>query len=192
MRTIYLLLVVQGAQCGENSEQVKWFVLDDAFEMEFNTAASDHLLTITAQEEPGASLQLIVQFVDKETSKPLKDQRVRFYHTDTNGQYMPSDPTDESTARLSGEANTDEQGRIFLQTILPGDYGSSVNNRHIHTTVYGAHPEAYDMHFRQFSGQMGRRFISRSDQHFLVDLSKGEDGYSGRVRIEVKNPKPLE
>ena len=70
-----------------------------------------------------------------------------------------------------------------------GDYGSSADNRHIHTTVFGAQPEAYDIHFKQYTGVMGKRFVKNSDQHFLADLKRSADGsLIGFLTIEVKNP----
>ena len=76
----------------------------------------------------------------------------------------------------------------YVQTILPGDYGSSADNRHIHTTISDAHPEAYDIHFKQYTGSMGSNFISGSDQHFLADLKQTPDGILvAFVTIEAKN-----
>ena len=56
-------------------------------------------------------------------------------------------------------------------------------------TVFGAKPEAYDIHFKQYTGKMGKNFISGSDQHFLADLKKDEDEkLIAFLTIEVKNP----
>lgn len=151
---------------------------------------SAHQLQISHPDEPGKQLTLCLTFVDRVSGEPLPNQKVHFYHTDTNGEYLPSISSDESTARLNGSALTDERGRILVQTILPGDYGSSSDNRHIHTTVFGAKPEAYDIHFKQYTGFMGTRFADGSDQHFLVNLKKDEnDELIAFLTIEVKfNP----
>ncbi len=113
---------------------------------------------------------------------------IHLYHTSAAGEYKPTDPNDESTARLNGTVLTDEKGRVFVQTILPGDYGRSADNRHIHTTVKDARPEAYDIHFKQYTGKMGSRFINRSDQHFLADLKQTKDSLLvAFLTLEVKN-----
>ncbi|WP_424962136.1 hypothetical protein [Ekhidna sp.] len=148
-----------------------------------------HQVLIAGKNEPGKRLTLCLNFIDKSNGLPLSNQRVHFYHTDTNGEYMPKNASDESTARLNGSALTDSRGKILVRTILPGDYGSSADNRHIHTTVFDAQPEAYDIHFKQYSGVMGKRFVKNSDQHFLADLKRNADGsLIGFLTIEVKNP----
>lgn len=154
----------------------------------FQNLPDANLVKITSDNEPGEKLWLCLTLISKENRKALINQNIHLYHTDTNGDYMPSNLNDESTARLNGSAKTDSQGRIFVQTILPGDYGSSADNRHIHTTIANAHPEAYDIHFKQFTGYMGNNFIEGSDQHFLADLRQTEDGTRvAFVTIEVKN-----
>jgi len=142
----------------------------------FQALDGDHQPVIAGEREPGERLWLCLTFVAKSDGEALVGKRVRFYHTSASGDYEPSDPSDESTARLSGAAVTNERGEIFLKTILPGDYGSSEDNRHIHTTVEGANPEAYDIHFKQYTGAMGKNFIDGSDQHFLANLKRTDQG----------------
>ncbi len=145
-------------------------------------------LKITEASEPGQAIWLCLTFIGKESKRLLPYQKVHFYHTSTKGEYEPSNPSDESTARLNGYASTNGKGQLLVQTILPGDYGSSADNRHIHTTVENAHPEAYDIHFKQYTTFMGRRFNAGSDQHFLADLKQAEDGtLVAFLTIEVKN-----
>ena len=155
----------------------------------FRTLASSSKCRIAKSSETGEALQLCLYFIDKTTREPLSLQEVYFYHANHEGEYQPDDPTDESTARLNGKAMTDKQGRIYLETILPGDYGSSSDNRHIHTTVFDARPEFYDIHFAQYTGLMGKQFIGRSDQHFLANLKRTAEGKLVSIlSIEVKNP----
>ncbi|WP_089661642.1 hypothetical protein [Christiangramia echinicola] len=145
--------------------------------------------TITKEDEPGEKLLLCLKYIDKENKKPLLNQEVKFYHTSDLGEYDPADPEDESTARLKGTAVTNKRGRIYIETILPGDYGSSDDNRHIHTIVKGAKPETYDIHFLQYTGFMGKRFIENSDQHFLAELKYNKDStLVAFLTIEVKQP----
>ena len=148
-----------------------------------------HQVQLSDNDEPGQPLTICLHFVDKDDKKALANRRIHFYQADVNGNYNPSVSGNESTARLNGEAITNENGNILMKTVLPGDYGSSTDNRHIHTTVFGAKPEAYDIHFRQYTGHMGANFINGSDQHFLVDLKKdSQNNLVGFLTIEVKNP----
>ncbi|MDF1694804.1 MAG: hypothetical protein P1U56_03195 [Saprospiraceae bacterium] len=148
-----------------------------------------HHIKIGNGDEPGKPLWLGIELIDKSTQQVIPNQRIHIYHTDDTGEYHPSNLSDETTARLNGEAITNKQGRIFVRTILPGDYGSSSDNRHIHTTVIGAHPEAYDIHFKQFTGKMGSNFINSSDQHFLADLKQNQDSVLvSFVKMEIKKP----
>ncbi|MBR9921059.1 MAG: hypothetical protein GYB31_09485 [Bacteroidetes bacterium] len=137
---------------------------------QFSKLPQTNQVQISPADEPGSRLWLCLTFIDKESREPIADRSVYFYHTSAQGEYDPVDPSDESTARLNGAAVTDSLGRIFVNTILPGDYGTRGDNRHIHTTVEDARPEAYDIHFKQYTRGMGKSFIRGSDQHFLADL----------------------
>ncbi len=156
---------------------------------QFKALDPGSMLQITQDDEKGKKLTLCLTFVGKNSKEVLTNRKVHFYHTDSKGEYRPSDPSDETTARLNGSATTDAKGRIYVKTLLPGDYGSSSDNRHIHTTFFGAHPEAYDIHFKQYTGFMGKRFIRRSDQHFLADLKELDNNtLISFLTIEVKSP----
>ena len=156
---------------------------------EFRSLEEKHKTIISGVNEPGERLILCLTFVNKADTIPLVNQNVKFYHTSTNGNYEPTDANNDATARLNGEANTDANGRIFIETILPGDCGSGSDKRHIHTTVEGAHPEAYDIHFKQYTSFMGKRFNESSDQFFLVDLKTTADNkLVGFLTMEVKRP----
>lgn len=164
-----------------NEEEVKDLEYFQSFQLE-------NILRISDEDEPGQQLWLCLTFISKESKEPLANQNIHFYHTSSEGEYQPSNPNDETTARLNGAVLTNNLGQTFIQTILPGDYGSSSDNRHIHTNVEGARPEAYDIHFKQYSGFMSKNFISGSDQHFLADLKQTEDGVLvAFLNIEVKN-----
>ncbi len=154
----------------------------------FENFESENQVQISDSDEPGQKLWLCLTVISKENKKPLVNEQIHLYHTSSAGEYEPSDPNDETTARLNGSAITDEKGRIYVKTILPGDYGSSADNRHIHTTVKNARPQAYDIHFKQYTGVMGNNFISGSDQHFLADLKQTKDStFVAFLTIEVKN-----
>lgn len=155
----------------------------------FQKLPSKSILKITDKNELGEKLILCLTFIDKENKRELSNQLVKFYHTSTNGNYEQTNPNDESTAKLNGQSITNNKGQIYIETILPGDYGNSDDNRHIHTTVFGAKPEAYDIHFKQYTSYMGKNFSKGSDQHFLADLKKTkENKLVSFLTIEVKKP----
>lgn len=144
---------------------------------------------LTKEGEPGKKLFLCLTFLDKTRKIPLDDQKVLFYQTSNDGNYHPEVANDEKTARIRGVGFSDSKGRIFLETILPGSYATSGDNRHIHTQVFGASPEAYDIHFKQYTSNRMRRFIESRDQFFLVDLKQMKDGsLVGFLTLEIKNP----
>lgn len=157
---------------------------------EFQTIPNSASLQLTKVNEPGEKLILCLTFVNKETQQPLQDQKVLLYQTSNDGNYNPEVANDERTARIKGQGFTDAKGRLLIHTILPGSYATSGDNRHIHTQVFGARPEAYDMHFKQYTGNRMARFIAERDQFFLVDLKYTKDKkLIGFLTIEVKNPK---
>ena len=183
---IFLFLLTQ---CGIDCTIEPMDTEELALLLQFQDLDEKHHASIAQEGEPGRQLWLCLTLIAKEDQSPLANQPVKLYHTSSEGEYQPSDPNDESTARLNGAAITTDQGQLFVKTILPGDYGSSRDNRHIHTTVENARPEAYDIHFEQYTGFMGKRFIRRRDQHFLAHLKQKKDGsLITFLTIEVKNP----
>ncbi len=156
----------------------------------FRKMDSINKVVIANEKEPGERLILCLTFIDKASKKVLSNQRVSFYHTSTDGEYEPSNTNDETTARLNGTTKTDNAGNICVETVLPGDYGSSKDKRHIHTTVYDAHPEPYDIFFKQYSSRIGKFMNSGNDQMLYAFLKKTTDNILiCFLTIEVKNPK---
>lgn len=158
--------------------------------VEFQKLDSTSKIFITDDEEPGQKLILCLTFINKDSKEKLSNQKVSFYHTSTDGEYEPLNINDETTARLNGSAISDNYGKIYIETILPGDYGSSEGNRHIHSSVNDAKPENYDIFFNQYTTGTGRYMNSGNDQMFFADLKKTKnDKLVCFVTIEVKNPK---
>lgn len=154
----------------------------------FEELPANHQVRLGQPNEPGETLSLCITLKSRETGFPLKNSEIQLYQAAADGSYYPSKASDESTARINGRVRTDSLGRVFVRTILPGDYGSSGDNRHIHTTVPDARPQAYDIHFKQFCGFMLTNFVKESDQHFLADLRQSEDGtLVGILKMQVKN-----
>ena len=79
---------------------------------------------------PGTRL-ILVGYVLDQNCQPLAGARLDFWQADTNGEY------DSSGYRLRGHQFTDEQGRYYLETILPGLYQSRPIE-HIHVKIQPA------------------------------------------------------
>lgn len=95
-------------------------------------AAASYLKLVTAGE-PGVPLLIRGQVLDAANQAPISGAEIFVFQTDTNGDYQPTDPADESTARLSGTVISDVDGLFTLETILPGEYDQvQEGNRHIH------------------------------------------------------------
>ncbi len=186
---VIILLCLTVFNCGSD-DTIQQLNTEEADLLEtFQNIEANSRLTIADDTEPGQKLELCLTYIDKATKQILKGQSVKFYHTSNSGDYEPQVGNDETTARLSGTAITDDDGRIYIRTILPGNYASDGDNRHIHTDVKGARPETYDIHFKQYTGFMGTNFVNGSDQHFLADLKFNRDSTLVIfMTVEVKRP----
>lgn len=143
---------------------------------EYDTLAEAHRLVLAGEDEPGERLFVMGRLVKKEDGAPLAHQTINLYQADDTGSYDETVTGDESTARLNGVVETDSLGRFIISTVLPGDYGSRPNNRHIHTAVTGARPEAYDFYFRQYMNRGLISWAENSDQAMILDLYEMGNG----------------
>jgi len=192
-RLIIIIVFLAFIQCSNDRTILQISDVENEVLKEYQHFDKKSKLKIADKTEPGERVLLCLTFVNKADKKELSNQVVKFFHTSSSGNYEQTDPNDESTARLNGSAITDNNGRIYVETILPGDYGRSEDNRHIHTTVFGAKPEGYDIHFKQYAGFMLKKFIDGSDQHFLANLRMTKDNtLVCLLTIEVKNPNMTE
>jgi len=73
---------------------------------------------------------VIAGFVLTRTCRPVSRALVDFWHADDRGQY------DNTGFRLRGHQFTDEAGRYYLETIVPGVYTG--RTRHYHVKVQAA------------------------------------------------------
>lgn len=79
---------------------------------------------------PGTRL-ILVGYVLDQNCQPLANAWLDFWQADTNGEY------DNTGYRLRGHQFTDEQGRYYLETVLPGLYQSRPIE-HIHVKIQPA------------------------------------------------------
>jgi protocatechuate 3,4-dioxygenase beta subunit len=139
----------------------------------YGSLGGAHRLELGATDEPGQRLVVLGRLVRQETGRPVAEHPVQVYQADHAGRYGEAVPGDESTARLGGTVRTDSAGRFLLSTILPGDYGDTADNRHIHLGIAGARPEAYDFYIRQYLNRGMQAWARGTDQAIVLDLRAG-------------------
>jgi protocatechuate 3,4-dioxygenase beta subunit len=71
---------------------------------------------------------VLIGYVLDQNCQPLPNTWLDFWHADATGEY------DNAGYRLRGHQFTDEQGRYYLETVLPGLY-SSRPIEHIHVKI---------------------------------------------------------
>jgi len=149
----------------------------------------DHSVTLAPETEPGQRLRLHGVVVDSQTQQPVPNAEIYLYHADANGEYLPSDPADESTAKLSGTVTTGPDGAFTVHTIVPREYDQP-GNRHIH------------LHYVQAEGylQLGGVILFEDDVNseirqwandtgfgIIIDLGE-EDGIQvGNIALQLES-----
>ncbi len=169
------LLVAVSLLCAACSRPPAVSVADDAtvaLLTQYEGLQPASRLQLARETEPGERLIVMGRLIRAETGEPIPFHPIVAYQADATGSYDEAVAGLESTARLNGAVETDSIGRFLLSTVLPGDYGSTANNRHIHTTVAGARPEAYDFYFRQYINAGLLRWAEGSRQAVVLDLAR--------------------
>jgi hypothetical protein len=134
----------------------------------------NNVLVLAPKDEPGERLIVNFLITDKQTVEPLPNTEVYLYQANTNGEYHPSDPEDESTAKLSGVITSDDSGRFTLSTILPGEY-EEPGNRHIH--IHYARADGYEqiggvILFEDNVNDEVRRWANETGFGFIIDIEE--------------------
>jgi protocatechuate 3,4-dioxygenase beta subunit len=142
----------------------------------YETLPGEARLVLAGADEPGRRLTILGRLVRAESGEPLADSSIEFFQADSEGSYEESQPGVQSTARIRGSVRTDSEGRFMIATVMPGDYGSTEQNRHVHISVPGADPEAYDFYFRPYMNDGLRSWAETSDQAILLDLRVSPSG----------------
>ena len=185
MRSVFFIVLFILNSC--QAQETSFKKLTALEEKEYLYFKEEDKVTLITNEEVGKKMFLCLQFIDRKTLKPLKKQKVLFYQTASDGNYYPKVEGDEKTARISGTAFTSDEGKILIETILPGSYSSSGDNRHIHTKVFDAKPSAYDIYFKQYTSEKMKNFIASYDQFLQVNLKKNKkDELAGFLTIKIK------
>jgi protocatechuate 3,4-dioxygenase beta subunit len=146
-----------------------------------------HTLVLTSPDEPGQSLTLSGTVTDNQTGQPLPGTRIYLYHADANGEYLPADPDDESTARLSGEVITGDTGQFTVHTIVPREYDMP-GNRHIH--LHYVRADGYQdfgavILFENDVNPEIRQWANDTGFGIIIELEEVDGGQQGSVTIPL-------
>lgn len=102
-----------------------------------NRALREHPATgglrMTRADEPGTPLHLEATFV-ADDGQPVTALRIYLFQASVDGRYSPeaSGPGEgDDNPRLFAWLETDDDGRIVLDTILPGPYGGAPPHFHL-------------------------------------------------------------
>jgi protocatechuate 3,4-dioxygenase beta subunit len=184
MNKILLLAIILFAGCNNNPQD------------NISSANTDdgNILLLATANEPGKKLTVNFLITDKKTGEPLPNTEVYLYQADTNGEYHPSDPADESTAKLSGVIMSDDSGRFIVKTILPGEYEES-GNRHIH--IHYARAEGYEQTggvilFEDNVNDEVRQWANETGFGFIIDVEEINGTLVGHMNLKLNtlNDKP--
>ena len=135
-------------------------------------------------------MTLVLEVVDASTGAPVPDAEVLLYHADDSGAYAPSDPSDESTARLRARGPVDATGRFAVRTVLPGEYPDQPpGNRHVHLEYVRAPGYATSGGVVLFGHNVSdpvRAWAARTGFGHVIDLVRLEDGWHGTLTIALE------
>ena len=146
-----------------------------------------HTIRLADADEPGQRLTLFGRVVDAENNEPIPDALVYLYHADANGEYLPTDPNDESTAKLSGEITTDDKGRFQVETIVPREYDQP-GNKHIHLHYVRAEGYAETggvILFEYDVNEEVRTWALETGFGIIIDVAERNGVMEGQVTIKL-------
>lgn len=138
---------------------------------EYAALAPEHHALLAGADEPGDRLIVLGRLLDAADGSGLPGRTIIFYQAGRNGSYDEAIAGDESSARLRGEVTTDADGRFVVSTVLPGDYGATSDNRHIHMSVSGARVGNYDYYFSQYLNYGLRRWAEGTSHGIILELA---------------------
>ena len=155
---------------------------------------NDNILLLAPVDEPGERLLIDILITDKNTGEPLPKAEVYLYQADTNGEYHPSDPEDESTAKLSGITTSDDSGKFIVNTILPGEY-EEPGNRHIHihyVRAEGYEPTGGVILFEDNVNYEVRKWANETGFGFIINVEEINGTLTGNLNLNLTPSETIE
>ena len=174
---IIILAAILNVRCSNNPQDNISSVIQE----------DDNVLILAHADEPGERLLINFAITDKQTNEPIQNAEVYLYQADTNGEYHPTDPEDESTAKLSGVITSDDSGRFTISTILPGEY-EEPGNRHIHINYARAEGYVQTGGVILFDDNVNyevRRWAKETGFGFIISLKEINGTLTGNLNLKL-------
>ncbi|WP_207482955.1 dioxygenase family protein [Arenibaculum pallidiluteum] len=130
-------------------------------------------------DAPGGRRLLLAGFVLTTACRPVPRALVDLWHADAAGAY------DNHGYRLRGHQFTDEQGRYWFDTIIPGAYPG--RTRHLHVKVQAADGPVLTTQL-YLPGEAGNRRDRQFDEALLMRVSDTGAGLAGRFDFVLGQP----
>ena len=189
---LLLLALTAFFGCGEIDRTMA--PADDALRAEidhYDRPDAAHHLLLAPADEPGQRLLILGRLLRQDDGQPVAHHAFDVYQADHTGDYREAVAGVEASARLRGTVRTDSLGRFLISTVLPGDYGSTADNRHIHMAVAGARPDAYDFYFKQYINPGLASWARGTDQAVVLELKRaGGDTLVAATDLPVRGLPP--
>ena len=147
-------------------------------------------VVIASLDEPGMPLRIDGTAIDQATGEPVAGVEIVVYQADDGGGYEPTDPSDESTARLRGDLVTDPEGHFAFRTVLPGEYPDQPpGNRHVHVhsvTAEGYEPRGFIILFDDNVRDEVRTWATSTGFGEIIELTSKDGLLTGSLEITLE------
>lgn len=129
-----------------------------------------------AADAPGGQKITVAGYVLTQDCQPVPEALVELWHADDDGEY------DNNGFRLRGHQFTDDQGRWWFETIVPGLYPG--RTRHFHVKVQRPGGDVLTTQL-YFPGEPGNDRDGIFDPALLLDIAQAPDGGYARFDFVV-------
>ena len=131
----------------------------------YYTANTPERNNLIEEGMPGTRL-IVVGYVLDANCQPLANAWLDFWQADANGVY------DNAGYILRGHQFTDDQGRYYLQTVLPGEYPGRTEHIHVKVQPNGGSILTSQLYFPDSSGNASDEIF---DPSLIVQIEERPD-----------------
>ena len=121
---------------------------------------------------------ILVGYVLDENCQPLSNAWIDFWQADANGQY------DNSGYRLRGHQFTDDQGRYYLETVVPGEYPGRTEHIHFKVQTQNGNVLTSQLYFPDVAANQRDGIF---DASLIIQIEDKGDYLVGYYNFEVQN-----
>lgn len=183
-----LLTILVITQCSAQNTTMSALTVIEAKTLKEHLAMDSLYSTqITNSDEPGTELIICGTLLKKGNGNAIANRSIYLYQTDNTGEYRQKTKGDVTSARLHGSVMTNKDGRFTVRTILPGDYPTHPDTKHIHTIIKGAKPKSLDFYFKQYIVDYLKISVENTDNLYLIDLKRNGGALIGFITLKVKS-----